>query len=775
MRRNWRMVVLGAAALVVASAAAANAQETIPGSGRKCGDANNDSSLQIGDVVLHLRRASLDPTVPALCGGDPNPEDCLDRNGNGMVDLDIPDVTLNLNRASGIRNCNPDICDQTPVTHTCGNDLPKPVSGGVYNVPAGCAARINGLTYVDAGSILNISQDVGATTPITARVGGVPDTSVLVVKPGGRINVQGESGSPVLFTSANSPGGRAAEDWGGIVILGNAPVNSGSGFIEGLPETPDTQFGGSDATDFSGCISYARIEFGGKDFALDNELNLLVFGGVGNTTRVDHVHAHRGADDPFEWFGGTVNAKYLIATATGDDNLDTQLGYRGAVQYAFVVQEHGTVESGGSNCFEMDNSEFNQTATPNSFPKFCNVTCVGVKDQQGGNPPGGNDQFGVLSRRGNAMWIANSVIMQFSKSTVAATGGGVTMRDAPTAANACTNSTTLKTTSPFGRITNTIFFDNGDVDANTGVKHYVNHSSCVNGGACTCSTEEWMDILDNVAPIGNNTVGRSRRGAARRLAALDRELRARRRRSGGDANPVQLCGHRQLDGQQHDRELRRRVPGWRTRRRLEHRGLGRHELRAQLRRQTVMSLAKGIGAVAIAASASVLLSSAVISATGPGEPPAPRVERPADFRLSNASPSVEHLLGRLLDALAKKDAQALHRLRVTKQEYRDFVVPGNVEPGQPPRNAPAESIDFHWGMLNTLSGYTGQVLLNNYGGHTYKLGPLPTWEKKRYAWFEAYEFPPLPVQDEDGRAIDLRVGSIIEVDGQYKFVGFRGD
>jgi hypothetical protein len=156
--------------------------------------------------------------------------------------------------------------------------------------------------------------------------------------------------------------------------------------------------------------------------------------------------------------------------------------------------------------------------------------------------------------------------------------------------------------------------------------------------------------------------------------------------------------------------------------------------------------------------------------------PPPTLERPTRFRLVDAAPSIEVLLDRLLDALAKNDAQALHRLRVTEDEYVSFVIPGSAKQGEPPQVFGVEDSRFAWGMLNTKSTYAGAAVLRGFGGHTYKLkGVEYAKGHKQFVWFDAYATTVLTLEDETGEERELTLGSIAHIDGQYKFIGLHGN
>jgi hypothetical protein len=481
MHEILRGMVIGAAATLLVEHGA-------PAFAASCGDSDNSGAVAINDVVLHLRVVSGIDAAASICG-NAGYANCANLNGDGAGPTDISDTVLLLRQASNVANCPSDQCLARTVLAGCPGTaaLPSNITGNLV-IPAGCDARVNGVTNVAAGAVLTVEP--GATVKGNA---GLTPPSVLVVRPGGRINAVGTAGQPITWTSSNALGARAAEDWGGVALLGNAPVNEPGISIEGLN---DGFFGGTKVDDFSGCMSYNRIQFSGRELTPDNELNLFQMAGVGNRTQLDHIQAHIGADDGIEWFGGTVNMSYVVSSSAGDDNFDHQLGWTGGLQFGLIAQRAALVESGGSNGWEMDNSEFGADNLPRSAGKYCNVTAIGAR--YSGDNPGVTNQFGVFSRRGNAMTIANSIVKDFRN-------GGYQMRDATTAARACVNASTLNTTAPVGVIQNSLFTDNGA----TGTEQAVNHSSCDAPGECACTTTEHYALLQaqrNVLSTGDAAV-----------------------------------------------------------------------------------------------------------------------------------------------------------------------------------------------------------------------------------------------------------------------------
>ena len=197
--------------------------------------------------------------------------------------------------------------------------------------------------------------------------------SALIVTQTGQLFARGRPGNPIIFTSNRPEGRRARGDWGGVVLLGEAPVNRENPIIEGVAaDEPRGAFGGQDPEHSCGVVEYVRIEFAGYEVFRNNELNGLTLGGCGDTTIVRNVQVHRALDDGIEMFGGSVNLKNILVTGAGDDGIDWDMGWTGNVQFA-LIQQHPDV---GDHAFEGDNNKQDPHAQPRSEPHFYNVTLV---------------------------------------------------------------------------------------------------------------------------------------------------------------------------------------------------------------------------------------------------------------------------------------------------------------------------------------------------------------------------------------------------------------
>lgn len=241
------------------------------------------------------------------------------------------------------------------------NSTVKFVSGKTY--------LLKGFVYVKSGVTLTIEPGV-------IIKGDLATKATLFVEPGAKIFAEGTAEKPIVFTSNQPKGSRKSGDWGGVVLLGKAPVNKSPIVVEG---ENTTQFGGTDAADNSGIMKYVRIEFAGIAFETDKEINGLTFGGVGSGTTIDYIQVSYSGDDSYEWFGGTVNPKHLIAYKGLDDDFDTDNGFSGKVQFGYILRDPAIADQcscSDSNGFESDNDPTGSEATPKTKAMFANVTMV---------------------------------------------------------------------------------------------------------------------------------------------------------------------------------------------------------------------------------------------------------------------------------------------------------------------------------------------------------------------------------------------------------------
>ncbi|MEQ1505794.1 MAG: hypothetical protein ABMB14_26400, partial [Myxococcota bacterium] len=253
----------------------------------------------------------------------------------------------------------------------------------------------------------DIDETVLTIEPGTTIYGENSTRGMLVVTRGSKLIAEGTKDAPIVFTSSKAPGSRARGDWGGLILNGRAPINNcaegTTGVCEQFGEGGTGYFGGTDADDSSGSLSYVRVEFAGTLISPDNELNGIAFQGVGRGTSVDYLQVHMNADDGMEFFGGTVEWKHLLVTGVGDDCLDWTDGWQGKGQF-FVGQQF---DDSGDQGIEADNNAEDNEASPRSTPTLSNLTLIGSPDST-------SSDYGALLREGTAGSLHNVILTGFN-------------------------------------------------------------------------------------------------------------------------------------------------------------------------------------------------------------------------------------------------------------------------------------------------------------------------------------------------------------------------
>lgn len=251
--------------------------------------------------------------------------------------------------------------------------------------------------------------------PGTIIYGEKESKGTLIINRGAKIIANGTKQRPIVFTSQQPIGQRGAGDWGGIIIAGNASINvpGGTATIEG--GTGTIYGGGSfpNDDDDSGILRYVRIEFPGIAYLPDNEINGLTLGGVGRGTTIEYVQVSYSGDDSFEWFGGTVNAKYLISFKGVDDDFDMDFGFRGNLQFGFALRDPNIADISGSNGFETDNDGTGTYNIPRTLPVISNFTIIGPMPDTSFTQYNPNFKRGAHIRRSAQTSIYNSIVMGF--------------------------------------------------------------------------------------------------------------------------------------------------------------------------------------------------------------------------------------------------------------------------------------------------------------------------------------------------------------------------
>ncbi len=316
---------------------------------------------------------------------------------------------------------------------------------GFVNIQPGASLRIPaGTLLVSAAGANGSIQSLRGDT-----VGGTP-------RPSGILVVEGTADRPVVLTSAQAFNGQGArQQIGGVVMNGLARNNvpGGTRFGEGGAGPG----GGTNDADSSGSLRYMRVEYGGVVIAPGNEINGFTFNSVGSRTRLEYLQAHFIADDAFEWFGGTCNARYLVATGCDDDQLDTEFGVRGKIQFALTVNDPVLANRG----YESNNDAGGTSAKPHNKYIAYNVTMIGSPRARASN----ENQDGIYLRANTGGLHYNHIIAFFGGAGVVidnsfanVTGDNLTNDDA-SAASAARDSALL--------VKNSIFWVRSDTGSGT--------------------------------------------------------------------------------------------------------------------------------------------------------------------------------------------------------------------------------------------------------------------------------------------------------------------
>lgn len=267
-------------------------------------------------------------------------------------------------------------------TYVLDSDITENVT-----LETGKTYTLNGGVHVKSGATLTIQPGV----TIVAQHDETVD--YILIEQGAKIDAQGTAAQPIVMTSEKKEAGA----WGGLHICGYAHTNNGSG----KSEIGNAPYGGNNDADNSGTLKYIRLEYTGYAFDEEHEANGVSFYGVGNGTTVEHLQAYQGSDDGFEFFGGSVNVKYMVVTSCSDGSFDWTEGWNGKAQFLVAYQEGESSLGYACDCLmECDNNGTNNAATPVAHPTIANATLIG----------NGGDAQGVRLRAGTQVELYNTII-----------------------------------------------------------------------------------------------------------------------------------------------------------------------------------------------------------------------------------------------------------------------------------------------------------------------------------------------------------------------------
>ena len=303
---------------------------------------------------------------------------------------------------------------QNPTRTITDDDL---VGGRAYTWSADTTYLLDGFVFLEDGGILTIEP--GTVIKGLASPSNNEDlASTLIISKNAQIFARGTALEPIVFTAEidnldpNDPVTTLTDRglWGGVVILGNAPItdNTQEQVIEGLPQDdPRALYGGSVADDNSGELRYVSIRHGGAELAPGEEINGLSLGGVGSGTTLEFIEVLANSDDGIEFFGGTVNLRYGVVAFCGDDGYDWDTGWLGKGQFWLNIQGADAAGNGA----EMDGAKPDAN-TPSSNPTIYNATYIGSGADN--TTAGLDNEHALLFRDATRGFYGNSIFTDFA-------------------------------------------------------------------------------------------------------------------------------------------------------------------------------------------------------------------------------------------------------------------------------------------------------------------------------------------------------------------------
>lgn len=242
--------------------------------------------------------------------------------------------------------------------------------------------QLVGVVYVTNNATLSIE-------PGTVIRGDDKSCGTLVITNGSKIIAEGLETDPIIFTSNKEKAERKPGDWGGIIVLGKAPINSLGG-LHTLPFDLDpllNHYGGQDAEDNSGVLKYVRIEYAGRKLSALKELNGLSLAGVGRKTILNNIQISYSNDDSFECYGGDLIMSNLVSYRTTDDDFDFTQGAQINISNSIAVRHPFSSDVSGSRCFEIDSyDKIQNTDMSKKMTKInaSNITLVNLEENNQG-------------------------------------------------------------------------------------------------------------------------------------------------------------------------------------------------------------------------------------------------------------------------------------------------------------------------------------------------------------------------------------------------------
>ncbi|TYA72056.1 hypothetical protein FUA24_20920 [Seonamhaeicola marinus] len=213
-------------------------------------------------------------------------------------------------------------------------------------------------TYLLVGDVFVINNATLTIEPGTVILADYTSKASLTISKGSKLIARGTETDPIVFSSNRSV--RHAGDWGGITLLGDAPLNKfGNGSVANLhynlsPENYiNVNYGGDNTCSNSGVLKYVRIEYAGKRIRGVGYLNGLLLAGVGNETVLDNIMISYCAGDAYELWGGEVTLNQVVSYRTSSNDFKFNYGVQCKLNNSLAIRSPYSSGSDGSRCLKV--------------------------------------------------------------------------------------------------------------------------------------------------------------------------------------------------------------------------------------------------------------------------------------------------------------------------------------------------------------------------------------------------------------------------------------
>lgn len=260
--------------------------------------------------------------------------------------------------------------------------------------------------YVTNGATLTIE-------PGTLIRGDFSSNGCLIITKGSKIIAQGEEVNPIIFTSSKPNSERKAGDWGGIVIMGDAPINKFTGQLDYDFDPNLNRYGGSNPDSNSGILKYVRIEFAGKKDKNNKKLNSLCLAGIGKKTVVEYVQVSFSGSNSYQFNGGETGTSNLISYKSLDDDFNFSEGVQCKINNSIAIRNSFVSGSDGSRAIQVDS--YDVASNVDLSKKITTVEANYLTIINDNNATNNVENEAIHLREKTSFKIRNSIISGFKK------------------------------------------------------------------------------------------------------------------------------------------------------------------------------------------------------------------------------------------------------------------------------------------------------------------------------------------------------------------------